>query len=56
MKMINVKTKLDVEEQETLDAFEEAFDKGKIKSIPHVRKKSRHLKPLQKLLAIKLNV
>lgn len=30
------KTKLDAQEQATLDAFEKAFEKGKIKSVPEV--------------------
>lgn len=47
--MTNVrKPKLDAEEQETLDAFEEAFNKGKIKSLPHVRKKIESFKAIAK--------
>ncbi len=46
--MTNVKTKLDAEEQETLDAFEKAFDKGKIKSIPLARKKIEAFKAIAK--------
>lgn len=47
--MTNVrKVKLDAEEQTTLDAFEEALDKGKINSVPHVRQKIDAFKAIAK--------
>ncbi|MFO1258854.1 MAG: hypothetical protein U1E78_10670 [Gammaproteobacteria bacterium] len=38
------KAKLDAEEQAILDSFDQAFDAGKIKSVPHVKKEIERFK------------
>lgn len=49
------KSKLDAEEQATLNAFEAAFDKGKIKNVPHVSKKMEAFKAIAKASGNKAN-